>query len=67
MNGRMVVNSRDAHKCCKLCSTEYGHVGKAGATNRQSISKNRAEFRRLLKRRDRQAFKTLLTHGAYNY
>ena len=67
MNGKMVVNSRAAHKCCKLCFTEYGHVGKAGAVNRQIISRNRREFRRLLKRRDRQAFKTLLDSDAYNY
>lgn len=67
MNGKMVVNSREAHRCCKLCFTEYGHVGKVGAVNRQSISRNRREFRRLLKRRDRQAFKTLLDRDAYNY
>ena len=67
MNGKMVVNSRAAHKCCKLCSTDYGHVGKTGAVNRKSISRNRVEFRRLLKRRDRQAFKTLLASDAYNY
>ena len=67
MNGKMVVNSREAHRCCKFCSTDYGRVGKAGAINRKSISRNRVEFRRLLKRRDRQAFKTLLDRDAYNY